>query len=345
MQYSQVHCISSTSTVQGCCCIDEFDKMGGQHAALLEAMEQQCVSVAKAGVVCSLPARTAILAAANPTGGHYNRAKTVAENLKMGPALLSRFDLVFILMDKRDPGQDELLSEHVMALHSVPREEGSLYSGPGSRNSSFSVLGDTQGVGQLAERLVVRTGEEAMEPLPHSLLRKYIAYARRWVHPALGQEAKKVLQDFYLQLRAKPQGETTPVTTRQLESLIRLTEARARLELREEATQQDAIEVVEIMRASMVDTFTDNIGALDFGRGSQGSGMSSRGAAKKFVTAVQRQAARVERNKFTVDELREVANIAGVKVPSFMDFMESLNNQGYFLKKSNREYQLLSVDY
>ena len=75
---------------QGVCCIDEFDKMTSQHNALLEAMEQQAVSIAKAGVVNTLPARAAVLAAANPIGGHYNRAKTVAENLKINPALLSR---------------------------------------------------------------------------------------------------------------------------------------------------------------------------------------------------------------------------------------------------------------
>ena len=86
---------------QGVCCIDEFDKMT-EYSALLEAMEQQSISIAKAGLVCSLPARTCVIAAANPVGGHYNKAKSVSENLRMNSALLSRFDLVFILLDKPD---------------------------------------------------------------------------------------------------------------------------------------------------------------------------------------------------------------------------------------------------
>lgn len=81
----------------GLCCIDEFDKMGQEKQVLLEAMEQQTVSVAKAGIVCTLSARVSILAAANPSGGHYNRGKTVAENIKMPPGLLSRFDLVRVM--------------------------------------------------------------------------------------------------------------------------------------------------------------------------------------------------------------------------------------------------------
>ena len=92
--------------------------MGSRHSALLEAMEQQSISIAKAGIVCSLPARTSIIAAANPVGGHYNKGRTVAENLKMNTALLSRFDLIFILLDKPDESMDRLLSAHVMALHS-----------------------------------------------------------------------------------------------------------------------------------------------------------------------------------------------------------------------------------
>ncbi|KNC75299.1 hypothetical protein SARC_12173, partial [Sphaeroforma arctica JP610] len=93
---------------QGCCCIDEFDKMGTDHQSLLEAMEQQSISIAKAGIVCTLPARTSIIAAANPIGGHYNTGRTVCENLKMPAPLLSRFDLIFILLDKPDEEMDQV---------------------------------------------------------------------------------------------------------------------------------------------------------------------------------------------------------------------------------------------
>ena len=113
---------------QGCCCIDEFDKMGHEHQSLLEAMEQQSISIAKAGIICSLPARTSVIAAANPVGGHYNKAKTVAENLKLSPAVLSRFDLIFILIDRPDEALDKLLSEHVMALHAGKKASGPLVS-------------------------------------------------------------------------------------------------------------------------------------------------------------------------------------------------------------------------
>ena len=102
---------------EGCCCIDEFDKMKNQHPALLEAMEQQSISLAKSGVSCSVKAKTAILAAANPVGGHYNKSKSVSENLKLHPALLSRFDLVFILIDK--PNEVELVSKELNHLAAI----------------------------------------------------------------------------------------------------------------------------------------------------------------------------------------------------------------------------------
>ncbi|PNH08574.1 DNA helicase MCM8, partial [Tetrabaena socialis] len=103
---------------RGVCAVDEFDRMASEHQALLEVMEQQEVSVAKAGLVANLPARASILAAANPAGGSYNRAKSLAENIKLSPAMLSRFDLIFVLLDRPDEALDGALSEHVMALHS-----------------------------------------------------------------------------------------------------------------------------------------------------------------------------------------------------------------------------------
>lgn len=102
---------------RGMCCIDEFDKMNGEQQGLLEVMEQQSVSVSKAGLTANLPARTTLIAAANPAKGTYDRAKTVAENLQLGDALLSRFDLVFIMLDTPDGAFDARASAHVLAQY------------------------------------------------------------------------------------------------------------------------------------------------------------------------------------------------------------------------------------
>ncbi|KAE8704586.1 putative DNA helicase MCM8 [Hibiscus syriacus] len=215
----------------GLCCIDEFDKMSAEHQALLEAMEQQCVSAAKAGLVASLSARTSILAAANPVGGHYNRAKTVDENLKMSAALLSRFDLVFILLDKPHELLDKRLSEHIMSV-------------------------------------------KCQKP------------------------AAEILQNFYLQLRDRStSGDDTPITARQLESLVRLAQARAQVELREEITAQDAKDAVEIMKESLYDKYVDEHGFVDFGRS---GGMNQQKEAKRFLSALNKQSELQQKDCFSI---------------------------------------------
>nr|XP_033794155.1 DNA helicase MCM8 isoform X1 [Geotrypetes seraphini] len=329
---------------QGICGIDEFDKMGNQHQALLEAMEQQSISLAKAGIVCSLPARTSIIAAANPVGGHYNKGKTVSENLKMGSALLSRFDLVFILLDTPNEAHDHLLSEHVMALRGG--KKGVLSSATVTRSntqdSNISVL-EVVSDKSLVERLKVCPGE-SFDALPHFLLRKYIGYARQYVHPTLSPESAQVIQDFYLELRKQNQGvDGTPITTRQLESLIRLTEARARLELREKSTKDDAEDVIEIMKYSLLGTYSDEFGKLDFERSQHGSGMSNRSQAKRFVSALNSIVERTYNNLFEFQELRQIAKEMQIKVADFESFVGSLNDQGYLLKKGSRVYQLQTM--
>ena len=137
---------------QGICCIDEFDKMAKSHQdGLLEAMEQQQISIAKAGVVASLPARCSIVAAANPRHGCYSMGKTVAENLNMATPILSRFDLVFILRDRADKDQDRLVSSNIMDLHCGNRTRPGQPSNPLEKQTD-----DTRGLQDVENRITLK---------------------------------------------------------------------------------------------------------------------------------------------------------------------------------------------
>ncbi|KAJ8538310.1 hypothetical protein K7X08_014850 [Anisodus acutangulus] len=329
---------------RGLCCIDEFDKMSAEHQALFEAMEQQCVSVAKAGLVASLSARTSVLAAANPVGGHYNRAKTVNENLKMSGALLSRFDLVFILLDKPDEVLDKRLSEHIMSLHAKSVEQ------PPLAKRLCPALLDVREIdmnikqGSLVARLRLDPKKDSgFVPLPGPLLRKYIAYARTYISPRMTKPAADILQKFYLKLRDhNTSGDGTPITARQLESLVRLAEARARVDLREEITEQDAMDVVEIMKESLYDKYVDEHGFVDFGRS---GGMSQQKEAKRFLSALHKQSELQQKDCFSISEIYSLADWIGLRVPDIDTFVDNLNSVGYLLKKGPKTYQVLSSSY
>jgi len=201
---------------KGVCAIDEFDKMKPEdRVAIHEAMEQQTVSVAKGGIVATLNARSSILAAANPALGRYDPFRTVTENINLPVTVLSRFDLIFVLKDVPQREADTKMSEHILGLH--------------------------------------KTGVTPVEPpiLPQ-LLRKYIAYAKR-VKPVISDEAMKRFEEFYLRMRAASESRDSPVaiTPRQLESLVRLSEARARVALRSEVTAEDAEAVITLVKKSL----------------------------------------------------------------------------------------------
>ncbi|CAL0309852.1 unnamed protein product [Lupinus luteus] len=337
----------------GLCCIDEFDKMSSEHQALLEAMEQQCVSIAKAGLVASLSSRTSVLAAANPVGGHYNRAKTVNENLKMSAALLSRFDLIFILLDKPDELLDKRLSEHIMSLHAGYGQHSpalkKLRGNPPS-DSRTTLSQNAEGVdlhvrsGSLVSRLRLDPRRDRdFVPLPGQLLRKYIAYARSYVFPRMSKPAAEILQKFYLKLRDhNTSADGTPITARQLESLVRLAEARARLDLRVDITAQDAMDVVEIMKESLYDKYVDEHGVVDFGRS---GGMSQQKEAKRFLNALNKQSELEQKDCFLVSEIYSLADRIALKVPDIDIFIDNLNSAGYLLKKGSKTYQVLSSSY
>ena len=201
---------------QGVAAIDEMDKMRTEdRVAIHEVMEQHTVSIAKGGIVATLNARTSILAAANPTLGRYDPYRTVGENISLPVTILSRFDLIFVLRDVPERTKDELMTEHILDLH---------------------------------RRGIVPT--EA--PIEADLFRKYVSYAKN-VKPQLTREALDSLKEFYLRMRSASETEGTPVaiTARQLESLVRISEARARVALRENVTLEDAERAVEIMKISL----------------------------------------------------------------------------------------------
>jgi replicative DNA helicase Mcm len=207
---------------KGIACIDEIDKMRPEdRVAIHEAMEQHTVSVAKGGIVATLNARTAILAAANPALGRYEPHRTVAENISLPVTILSRFDLIFVLRDVPNKEADEKMSEHILEIH--------------------------------------RKGASPVEaPIESELMRKYVSYAKT-IKPVLSHEALKRLGDFYLAMRSASEAEGSPVaiTARQLESLVRIAEARARAALRKEVSAEDAEAAVTIMKRSLEEVGID----------------------------------------------------------------------------------------
>ena len=326
---------------QGVCCIDEFDKMT-DHQALLEAMEQQQISVAKAGMICSLPCRTSVIAAANPVGGHYNKSKSASENLKMDPALLSRFDLIFILLDNPNEQMDKFLSDHIMLTHNSRSSNLLRHEKLPLKNLDAHDFPIEQPM-SLKERLL-HGDESQIEPIPAPLLRKFISYARTCnflyfiflycldSHPRLSEEAAGVLQSFYLWLRKNHKYiDSTPITIRQLESLIRLAEARARCELRDIVLESDALDVIDIMKESLSQSF-HNTATHSQNTSKNGRGKGAGKMARNLFSALSSSGKRV----FTLEEIK----ILNDNAPDTLNLVDLLNNQGQLLKKAGGLYQL-----
>ncbi len=202
---------------KGICCVDELDKMASRERDMLnEALEQQTVTIHKANIHATLQARTSVLAAVNPVSGKYNRNIPFLKNVSHIPTtILSRFDLFFVLLDEPARTQeDESIASHMLKIYSE------------------------------AER-----ARPAIDPL---LLKKYIAYARTRIKPKLTEEASREILRVYMQLRSRAakRGEIL-VTRRTLDALVRLSTARARMELREEVTKKDVEEAVSLFKRSL----------------------------------------------------------------------------------------------
>jgi len=266
---------------KGMVCIDEIEKMDEHDRSTMhEAMEQQSVTIAKANIQASLRAETAVLAAGNPKHGRFDPYTPIPQQIDISPALLSRFDVIFVIRDLPNKKQDEAIATHVLEEHK-------------------------QGI--------IR---DVVDP---RLLRKYVAYAKQKVKPVLSNEAISEIKDFYIRLRGQPgraDSEISPIaiTARQLEGIIRLSEAHARMRLSNEVKAEDARAAIELLKISLMQVgYDEETKSFDVDRITTGITASKRGKiimVKEILSELENRVGKLipveELEKAVVGKMTEV---------------------------------------
>lgn len=222
---------------RGVCLIDEFDKMNDRdRTSIHEAMEQQSISISKAGIVASLHARCAVLAASNPIGGRYDSSMTFSENVDLTEPIISRFDIICVVRDQVDPFTDERLAKFVVRSHIKHHPNADEDDGDRLNKSRIEK-------------------EHEIEPIPQDILRKYIMFAKERVRPKLTYIDREKVAKLYTELRRESLATgSIPITVRYIESIIRSAEANARIQLRDFVTTEDINMAIRVVLESFIET-------------------------------------------------------------------------------------------
>ncbi|MBD3212339.1 MAG: hypothetical protein GF311_07010 [Candidatus Lokiarchaeota archaeon] len=277
----------------GVAAIDEFDKMdSADRSALHEGMEQQTISIAKAGIVATLKAETAIIAAANPHSGRYDIYKTPTQNIRLPPSLLSRFDLIFVVIDRPNRADDAQMAEFIL--------ENAMRASDSSSEE-----------------------EKTIAPIPGDLLKKYIKFAKRNCRPFLTNEAKEQIKEFYLKLRGEYDSEDAIVSilARNLDALVRLSEAHAKMALREDVLKEDVDAIIQLFDRYLKDTGYDKTtGKIDMDRIFVGE---SRSKLNKLDKLLSRLKEIFEENNWKMLEKKNIIQILDLEEGLDEDFIKN----------------------
>jgi len=293
----------------GCAQVDEFDKIAEEdRAALHEAMETQNISVAKAGIVAKFRTKTAILAAANPKYGRFDQTKNLSDQFDVPPTLLSRFDLIFPIVDVLDEEKDSKLAEHILLGHRGEEEA------------------------------------EKKETLERDLLMKYIAYARRKVAPKLLPAASEKIKEFYVDLRRKSKDAgSVAITPRYLEGLVRLAEAHAKIRLSKTVEGEDAEIAISLFNYVMRQILTDReTGTFDVDIVTTGKPKSEREKMQRTDTIMEIIREHLRRSDTAdVEEVVEEAKTYDIDKPTAEKIVKELLRRGVIYEKEYGQVRIV----
>ncbi|MFW6038351.1 MAG: minichromosome maintenance protein MCM [Candidatus Saliniplasma sp.] len=297
----------------GIAAVDELDKMRDEdRSAMHEAMEQQSISVAKAGINARLNSRCAVLGAANPEYGRFEKHENISQQIKLPPPLISRFDLIFAIMDKPDKEKDRNIAEHILELH------------------------------QVGEKMMNDEGYEPekrfVPPFEKEFLKKYVSYAKT-VNPVMTDDARDELENFYLDIRAGGGSEDSiPITARQLESLVRLSEASARAHLRKKVTNEDAKRAINVTRYFLNEVASTTEGGLDIDFVASEVSSSER-TIMHDIRDIIKELEQLHEGGAPEDEVIERGEKAGISHENIRKELEKMRRNGQIYSPSPGKYK------
>ncbi len=306
---------------KGLACIDELDKMTDQdRSSLHEAMESQRISVAKAGINATLQCRCSMLAAANPKYGRFDEDAPIAEQIDLPPALMSRFDMIFVLTDKPNVTLDKNITDHILMAHQ--RGQARMY--PAGANVD----------GINVDEIISRS--DLIKPIyTIEMLRKYVAYSKR-LTPIMTDEAKAIVQDSYLRIRKMGNGgNSVPITARQLEAFVRLSEASARMRLSTTVTDVDANRAVDLVEYYLKKIAGNDDGGFDIDK--IASGVSSKD--RNRLSIVRDIFAKYGDEGLTMDLLVKYGIEEGLDEAEVTRAVKSLSDGAEIIRTTTGEYR------